>query len=714
VLGSLGPGKLYVLIEAYDVLVRAGGRLSAADVCAVLEAISARATGKAHTLRKRVWTDAESVHGVPRTEEIYRWMIVGCAKYGDVEEALRLAREVYDAGGALGEAEWAALGAAAGAAVSSTTRRRLIRETLEFAQAVQQNTDRTYAAALESLTATDRESTAKDFEDVLARMQADGVEAGPWVQIQLVASHLQRSELDAAKALTAAWARPDDVPDPKLARDMGRSLIAVEMAREDPEGVEAAIRSLPYGTDMSSAVFVYLVRNRLDGIHGAGDGKPLDADQLLQVVDDIARSVGRDPSQSAWARLVANVLAESNIETAFVVYQAARKRAPFMTADLARDLVAKLCAAKPPHFTQAMQVYDDLAATPTWEANRPKDTDASTALFSTLLRACDRAQPPVPGIAIELADIAKSRGILLPTQDIAHYIVDNMAVARDHPEAYDVYSHLSPLAQDPFTHRQYTHMLSNFIILDFPGSNVAPPDYVMNMLNDMRRAGHEPSAGIFTSLLTSYAKLSKKVTRHKRKLSASESEFALEALMNATNDVYRLVSLDPMLEVDLPLLVALMDALSSVNAFSDALEVWDDIVRRRALLMASAMPQAEIKAFYGPAISVALDTCGYAERPDRAKRIWAWGLRHDLLNRRAWPAYVECLARAGRYADALDVLTKDMPAAGLKPTLSEVSIPVKFSWRQPKSIAVVLARIQAGLPEYYDEVKKIVEVKQQQ
>jgi pentatricopeptide repeat protein len=208
-----------------------------------------------------------------------------------------------------------------------------------------------------------------------------------------------------------------------------------------------------------------------------------------------------------------------------------------------------------------------------------------------------------------------------------------------------------------------------------------------------------------TSLLTSYATLAKKITRNRHKLSVSETEFSLDALQNAINDIYRLISLDPEIQVDVPLLVSLMAALSTVNAYADAMEVWDDIVRNRAPL-AATVPHEQVQAVYGTALSVAFDTCGFADLCNRAKKIWLWGNRHNLVDRPAWSAYAECLCRCGRYNEAIDLLSKEMREVNLDPTLDEITMIVRFAFRTPQAMPKVRARIQEAFPEIWEEIRE--------
>jgi pentatricopeptide repeat protein len=692
----------YGLVEAYENLLLTDERLSANDITKILDKLAGNKSPVLRSFRESLWSELAQQHDVQPSRMQYRSMIIGTARFGDTARALQLTRELYAMNGYLDEFGWSALATSAASNDAALDRNRLISQTIRAAKDAKHPTDKFFAALIKPLIPMGEEGW-KNIDWIAGYLGQ--AKTGYSVQTQFVAAHLARDAPQLAQRIVSAWPPLQDITDPQLAREMGECLVNVELDRlkrltsesSNTDSLIKLLRSLPFGYDLSPQAFSFLLDQHVR------QSKPTPR-QFFDGIDKIISATGRGPSQKAWQTVVSERLPIYGVETTFEIYDAATRRGQFVSAGLARQLITSLYKSNPLQFTEAIRVYDDLAAMPEWDSIRYEDP-AIGEIFFTLLRACARADPPAPRVAIELAEAARDSKVTFPAKDLTSLIGDIMTASHDHPEAYDVYAALVQLAATPLNHRQYSHILSTFILLDFPTSNVAPADYVLDMFKDMRRAGHHPDAPIVTSLLTSYATLAKKITRNRHKLSVSETEFSLDALQNAINDIYRLISLDPEIQVDVPLLVSLMAALSTVNAYADAMEVWDDIVRNRAPL-AATVPHEQVQAVYGTALSVAFDTCGFADLCNRAKKIWLWGNRHNLVDRPAWSAYAECLCRCGRYNEAIDLLSKEMREVNLDPTLDEITMIVRFAFRTPQAMPKVRARIQEAFPEIWEEIRE--------
>jgi pentatricopeptide repeat protein len=243
----------------------------------------------------------------------------------------------------------------------------------------------------------------------------------------------------------------------------------------------------------------------------------------------------------------------------------------------------------------------------------------------------------------------------------------------------------------------------------------------MEIMGDMRKAGLKIGPYAITSLLTSYG-LQARVTRD-TSMEPEARRKKLNALLAGITELHTMIKLDPSYTVDIALLNALMDAYSRVGAFSEAFEVWEELLERR--------PREDPKALaelYGPSISVYLDACGYSLSLLRARKAWAWATRWGLVNSKNWDAWLECLCRNGRITEAYNTVVRirdgDVEGLGSVNNVPEdkgngrpvfkvemVEMLLKFSWRDPHTFDWVKRGIKEDFPECWEQVKSIVETK---
>ncbi|KAL1408383.1 hypothetical protein Q8F55_005195 [Vanrija albida] len=696
VLSALVPGRIEALVAAYDALTaEPGAALSAEDAARVMEAIAPRTGARALPLLRRVYADLGPVHGVPADERHHRTMLLGLAANGCTREALALAQHTGSS------APWQAIAAAAALHEPDA-----FAEVLAAAREGGALTERLYAPRFQALLA--RESvTMADVDDVAAALDADGLALGPWCEAALARVYLRLGESERAAALVAAWSPSTD--DPELAAELYDAALVVGMARDDVPAVERTLAALgrAIGTPAGQypAALEFLVRARLGGDLSR-------ANSVLEAANDVSRLAGRELPPWTWQRLILGALDRGGLQAAFEVYTVARARTTVINITLAQALVERLAwppvaegARREPRLAEAMEVYRDL--TTAADSDRGVASLQPTALlYVPLLRACALLGPDAHPTALSLlADMrdrdVRFRGVRNKGNQVSVITVDLMAAAGDHPAAAEVYHAMRAVWAYPPTQDGYDAIVTKFIKMEWDSSVVPKPEFVFGMIDDMRAAGFVPGTRVLTTLLAKYASLSKRARRTFRK-NPTELSFRLQALLAAARDVNALVSLDPLIAVDVPLLAALMDALSSAGAYEEAMVVWDDVVRRRAATDPRVAPE-----LFAPAISVALDTCGHYGNVQRARKIWSWAQRHRLVNDRHWAAWVECLARCGKIDDALDVVTRQMD----HPTKAVAAIVVKFARDSPQDLNHIRQKLSARFPQWWDELAASVDIK---
>ncbi|WOO77758.1 uncharacterized protein LOC62_01G001325 [Vanrija pseudolonga] len=689
VLASLASGRTGAINTAYFALLDARRQLSAEDAASVMEALATRADPRAFSLLERVYAALESVHGVTPSERHYAAMITGLATAGRARDALAFARETgspvpFDA-------------VAAAAALHEPD---AFDEVITAAKAAGQLSERLYAPRFEALLDRRAAKSMSDVDAIAAAMDSDGLTLGPWCEVSLARVYLVLGENERAAALVGSWA--PETAEPELAPALYDAALAVYMGVGDTAAVERVVAAMSrtFGTPGGAypRALEYLVRSRLGGDLSS-------ANSIIEAADAVGRASARDLPPSAWQRVILGALeGPGGLQTAFEVYTAARTRATVIDATLAQALVEALAwppaaegsARATPRLAEAMEVYGDLITAA--DGDRSVEALQPTArLYLPLLRACAALGTEAHATALQLLADIKDRGAHFPpvknrSHQITELIVDLMRSAGGHPEAHAAYRAVRAAWPYPLSRAQHDTIVTQFLKLEYPDSVVSKPEFVFSLMDDMRAEGYHPGTLVLTTLLSKYAALCKRMQRQYRDAPA-ELSFRLQALLSATRDVHSLVSLDALIEVDVPLLTALMDALSSAGVYEEAMEVWDQIVRRR-----EGTPPEDAARLFGPAISVALDTCGFYGNLPRARKIWHWAQRHDLRTDRHYLAWVECLLRCGKLDEALDVIT-----GMLRPSKEIAALPLKL-YRSTEDINLIRERLSERFPEWWDEL----------
>ncbi|PWN48603.1 hypothetical protein IE53DRAFT_389180 [Violaceomyces palustris] len=202
---------------------------------------------------------------------------------------------------------------------------------------------------------------------------------------------------------------------------------------------------------------------------------------------------------------------------------------------------------------------------------------------------------------------------------------------------------------------------------------VAPPDLLMALLRDMLESGHRPTAVTYTSLLDYYGKSGK-------------------ASFRGVFATHELLKLDEELEPDLALINALMNAYNRAGAPGPVLSIWQSLVTSRVppdsatlSILLDTCGRSGMLSFARKAIASVRRLEGEMERTrrrtrrsgsscgDRDKTIdgdseegMGEGVKSTAMNKRAWDAWIECLARCGRLEEAIEAVFGSMRSEILK------------------------------------------------
>jgi tetratricopeptide (TPR) repeat protein len=524
-------------------------------------------------------------------------------------------------------------------------------------------------------------------------------------QAELVRLHVRLGDLERAQELVNRWdlgqAKNENLWNAALEFEMANALLS----ESENDGVMRLVQLMrDRGIDPPQRVLSHLARRHIKKVRSSRS--TLGSHDVIAALEFAEQTTGRPAGAEVWAEAIHPLTVtgdDSAIESALEVYAEAKSRGIAVDVQLARALILGLCGSSP-RLQDAMRVYSDFIAT-SCSIKTSRDRSKVLGLYTTLFAAASRAADLTT--ATRLMTDLRHRSLPLPSGCTTAILIALMRQAPDHASAFSLYAHFYALNGASLTGADYSAILVCFLKTRTDKSPFAPPDLYLEIVKDMRRAGHRPSSRVLSALLQSYGIQA----RRTRKTSTDPAYRAtkLATLHKAVKDVHVLLRLDALVEVDVPLLNSLMDAYARVGAYASAFEVWDELVERRP-----REDQSKVKELYGPSISIILDACGYSDQLSRARRIWAWARRLRLDSHRTWDAWIECLCRLGKIEEAAEVVCverKNGQAGAPEPTVETMEVLLKFCWRSKEDWREVPRRVKEVFPEMWNEVREVVETK---
>lgn len=706
------------LTRSYTALVaqiNSGGcrRLTADELDRVLRFLSdGHPSSFTVTFLQALFDDMERLHHVEAEPRHYRSLISGLARNDNGPRALEIARSLHDSVGVVTEQEWSDILRATLRRPNSAKDSKAINEVLTAAKLAGANSERLYSTVLTMPTARELSSkaAAKEAAKLYARMDKDGVAPGPWCEARLVDAQLGASVASSVKATVDSWRAADNVDDAELQQFREEVTLRLEMARKDRAAIEALLHEgVPHARPSEvSKAFTFAVQDRLNGVYTT--------ETVVDAIEEVATATGQQFSTEAWTLLISTVDELGHYDVAYDLYELARARMSTLDDRLAKQIIRSLCNKyDEPRLDEAMSMYHHLV-----DSNPNINIAILRKIYEMLFSSCakhasaDYSDRNTAGYvassatksAILIADDALRRGIQI-SKTSAGRLIDIMTGAKDHPEAFDVYRRISYVLDPPLDGNQIDQVAAAFIKLRWAGSVVPNPEYVKAFIDDMSWTGVAGARSLLMALLNTYAYLAKEWWPSMDE--NADRRFAIDALLHATRDVHHLIMLDSAVPMEIPLLTALMDALSSCGAFGEAFEVWREIVIQCNKRLRDGPKISE--QLMAPAISVALDSAGWGHDPAAAHKIWSWASRHNLLSHKNWETWTECLCRLGLFEEALNVVTNQMGHNGNPPaTAGSVMVIMKFVTRDRHRHLMphVGRQLREKCPQLYDQVKSSI------
>lgn len=346
----------------------------------------------------------------------------------------------------------------------------------------------------------------------------------------------------------------------------------------------------------------------------------------------------------------------NQVREAQLLYDHVRSLGIPRTPLLVTPLLRAYCEAFLPSLPSAMKLVQDMLEHRSTSANVTLSRRGASSQRKSI-------QPPAIGMrivqpvleaCIRLRDITSAFKLLSLIQDTSVSISAShktelmqqlLRITNSWMEAFHVYRILFrfPLTTTSNSYgldqRGYIIALETFRSLSFPNSPTAPPEHLLSILKDMRLSNFRPTPSIYTSILDHYSKTS----------------FPSYLGIKATHEALKV---DTLLEPDLPLINALMNAYNRAEEPAMVLAIWDSLLATR-------------QEIDGVTLSVVFDTCGRFGLLPVARKVLArirrleeeavGGRRgRSAMTKGAWDSWLECLARCGRLEEAIELVFGEM------------------------------------------------------
>lgn len=408
----------------------------------------------------------------------------------------------------------------------------------------------------------------------------------------------------------------------------------------------------------------------------------------------VETKLGVDADFDVWLTLIKNAVVKGDREAAVNLYNRARRSGIQHNPQMAEYVIHSLCfnatSLRGPSATDidhALALYRALCNT----ADQDIQTSGPTAsIYKSLLRAMATSQHAkryIP-VVVQLMEEMSARGFTSESVLLQHAIVALMRAAPTHEEAFAAYERMhAEHARDTraLVATGYLKILDAFCKLQTPTRTLPAPTQYFQIVRDMREAGHEITAAVYTILLGHLAF----VATHASGAAADpEARDRLLATIRRTHDH---LTLDASITPDTALWNQLMDTYQRAGSPSDALRVWEMMYL-----------QGKIDEI---SVSIVLDACSFAGAYDLMIEIWT-KLReqHFPLNQRNWRNWVEGLCRVGRLGQATRVVCEEMGQGNGPDTMPDVDVVrllLKFAKTYDKA-PEVRDQIKTSLPELWD------------
>lgn len=397
-----------------------------------------------------------------------------------------------------------------------------------------------------------------------------------------------------------------------------------------------------------------------------------------------------------WAILISNAVRAGDLTGALSIYEESKSAGITPGAPLIHPIVNALCTTSSnlddAAIDRALELYKDLAeAAPVTQFKQEQEPQPEhrhspgpdANLYNILFRAFGVSQNvrkylPIAHSLLEDMDARKIE--LSSPMAVASLAIVAMRCASNFDDALKAYKRICKRPNaPPLDAKGYQAVLSTLTRLSFGHREKLPSVWhYFEVVKDMRTAGVEITAPVYTILIRHLALLSAELPREER-----------DALAAAVRRAHDHLTLDPSFTPDTVLWNQLMDCYQRVGLFAEAYRVWE------MLFITGRFNQASV--------AIIIDACGFANAWPMAAQVCLKLTKLGFkFNLRAWNTWIECMCRVGKLDDALKVVClemgKDQP--NIKPDVNTVKVLLSFAARTNQQDEV-MDRIKRYLPQLW-------------
>ena len=693
-LAAVNAGDFGTARRSYESLLADTARsgsptLDSGEVNLLLSDLSHKSDVRALALLKRVYGDLPT-WGLDRNAQHARDMLRGMCTAGKVAEAYAFGDQM-----GLEVTQWREILSAATKHDASVV--PLVLERIRPHGLIAKD----YAKLFRSLRDTMPDDATAQLEGYLAEMREAGLEIkASEQQASLARLYIALGEVDAAIKIIAQW-------DMAKVRSltMWNTRVEYQVAVGDVEAVKASLRRMrEKGIAASQVARSFLVKQDIEA--KIAHTPELRWTDVVSCITKVERETETKAQDWVWAEVINMIIDRTgDMDLASQVYDEARSMGVTVTSRIARAMIVALLDSQPVRLEKAMHVYAEFASDPITLGDHHTRTRV-TAIYAMLLAACaskDRLDPAVP---LRLLQDMRANDVQISGKLLSSLLVALINSAPDHDTAFNYYAHAYVAVPGAFDAEGYSAIAMAFLALSTEGSPFPPPNYVFELVKDMRTSGYQLSTHTLTRLLNTYG--TRATPSRKSSTDPIYRQRKIDKIHRAISDVHVLINIGTLVVPDVPLLAALMDAYSRVGAYTSAFQVWDQLLERR-----QREDPEEVPTLYGPAVSTILDTCGRSDQSARATKIYNWAKRFNIVSPKVAESWVECLCRLGRFDEAAQIVCVQMKGSSTEDVKETARVLLKLSWRDKTAYRTIPDMVKAAWPGLWDELKEVVETKSQ-
>lgn len=375
-------------------------------------------------------------------------------------------------------------------------------------------------------------------------------------------------------------------------------------------------------------------------------------------------------SAGAWSRVIINAINRRRLPFALGSYRAALASGVRPTNAMLHPIIRSLCTS---YLHSPLDATIDRAVTLFQDFMRNEESHDSaqtpspafapdTATYNALLRGLVSSPntPKYGPIAVSLLEDMQVRNVPMDCMTTASFVIISMRLSSSVPAAFKAYRNIcrSNAHKWKLDEEGYVAVLNAFSQLSMEFTGYPTTRLYMEIVRDMRMAGHHITRKVYTIFLQRLAALGRGVTH------AGSRDETLQRLVRR---IHNFINVDASLAPDIILWNQLMDTYQQCGCFTEALLLWDYLYISRQ---------------YGNAsVSIVLDACAYHGSFAIANQIFTKLKENKFpLNVRNWNTWLECLCRLGRVDEASKVLCFEMGLYdGCAPDVESARIVLKFA-----------------------------------